>query len=175
MDKRAEANKKVKNSISKALFKLMREKDISKISVTELVKEAKVARMSYYRNYSCIRDVIETYLSDMMDEFKATAPYEVDDIFSRANVLHSYRFFYKHRDTLELLLKCGYSGCWEDIVCMYNEEHGGSMPMSSIERYHLYFAYGSFCASYKKWMNSGFKESPEEMAECLSAFLHLDH
>lgn len=52
MDKRKEANIRVKSSIVDALFMLMKRKPISEITVTEIIKKAGVARVSFYRNYT---------------------------------------------------------------------------------------------------------------------------
>ena len=40
MDKRKEANMRVKNNITKALFQLMHEKSFSDISISELIRVA---------------------------------------------------------------------------------------------------------------------------------------
>ena len=50
MDKRKEANQRVKKSITDALFSLMQEKKLSDIRITELIERAGVARASFYRN-----------------------------------------------------------------------------------------------------------------------------
>ena len=51
MDKRKQKNQEVKQAITEAFFRLMRRREDTEISVTDLVREAKVARVSYYRNF----------------------------------------------------------------------------------------------------------------------------
>ena len=51
MDKRKEANRQVKDKITDALFALLKEKPLHELSVTEITQRAKVARVSFYRNY----------------------------------------------------------------------------------------------------------------------------
>ena len=51
MNKRQEANMRVKARITAALLTLLNEKSISDITVTEIISEAGVARASFYRNY----------------------------------------------------------------------------------------------------------------------------
>ncbi|MGC4018400.1 MAG: hypothetical protein QM793_03665 [Muricomes sp.] len=46
MDKRYEANKRVKKNIIDALFRLIQKKNFSEISITDMVTEAGVARQS---------------------------------------------------------------------------------------------------------------------------------
>lgn len=50
MNKRQEANLRVKAHITAALLKLLNEKSISDITVSEIIAQAGVARASFYRN-----------------------------------------------------------------------------------------------------------------------------
>lgn len=52
MNKKQETNAFVKECITEALLKLMNEKAISDITITELVERAGVARASFYRNFA---------------------------------------------------------------------------------------------------------------------------
>ena len=66
MDKRKEANLRVKRSITSALLHLLEKKSISEISVSEIIREAGVARASFYRNYATKESVITTLISDIL-------------------------------------------------------------------------------------------------------------
>ncbi len=57
----------VKREMEKALLRLLSQKPLTDISVTDLVREAKVARVSFYRHFSSIADILET-LSDQVAE-----------------------------------------------------------------------------------------------------------
>ena len=70
MDKRKEANRRVKSSITEALLSLMYQKSFSDISITELIQTANVARTSFYRNYESKEDVLITLIGDVLDQFK---------------------------------------------------------------------------------------------------------
>lgn len=71
MDKRKEANLRVKHEITKALTELMREKDYTDISVSEIVQRAGVSRVSYYRNYQNKEDILTEHLQALMDHFSS--------------------------------------------------------------------------------------------------------
>ena len=60
MNKRIQANVEAKNKIVQALFTLLKKKRFSEITVTDLIKEAKVARATYYRNFECKEDIINS-------------------------------------------------------------------------------------------------------------------
>lgn len=68
---RHESDKRVirtKKSIKAALFKLMEEKDISSITISELTKEANVNRRTFYTHYRNITDILDEIESDLVRE-----------------------------------------------------------------------------------------------------------
>ena len=73
MDKRKEANLRVKKNITEALFALMDKKDFSKITVTDIIEEAKVARASFYRNYESKEDILVTFVIEIFHDFNNEA------------------------------------------------------------------------------------------------------
>lgn len=69
MDKRKEANLRVKNSIVHALMDLMKEKSYEEISISEITVRAGVSRISYYRNYGSKEDILAATLEQLMSLF----------------------------------------------------------------------------------------------------------
>ena len=59
MDKRKLANKQVKDRLLEALITFVGHKDWSKVTVTELIAKAGVARASFYRNFTSVEDFIK--------------------------------------------------------------------------------------------------------------------
>ena len=55
--------KYTKDCLVQALMRLLQEKPLSSISITELAAEAGISRMTYYRNYQSIDDVLLSHLS----------------------------------------------------------------------------------------------------------------
>ena len=68
MDKRKEANLRVKKGITMALFSLMHQKSFSDITISEIIRTAGVARVSFYRNYDSKEDVLLTLIEDILEE-----------------------------------------------------------------------------------------------------------
>ncbi|MGN1093953.1 MAG: TetR/AcrR family transcriptional regulator, partial [Candidatus Neoclostridium sp.] len=60
----AELNKIVRESLQTALVVLLRQKEYSKISITELCKKAGVSRMAFYNNYQTTDDLLESTVID---------------------------------------------------------------------------------------------------------------
>ena len=60
----------IKESLTEALFILMRKKPFEEITITEISKLAGVSRISFYRNFDSKEDVLVKYLFEKsMDEF----------------------------------------------------------------------------------------------------------
>lgn len=60
---------KTRRVIRSALFKLMSEKELSRITVSELCVCAEINRKTFYRHYRTIPDVIEELEGEILDEF----------------------------------------------------------------------------------------------------------
>ena len=64
-------NIQVKQDMYKALLRLIRNKTFSSISVSDITSEAGVSRMSFYRNYNVIEDILTEHLGEVVEEYRA--------------------------------------------------------------------------------------------------------
>lgn len=58
---------RTKKAIKAALFKIMEEKDISSISISELTQEANVNRRTFYTHYRNITDILDEIEGDLVE------------------------------------------------------------------------------------------------------------
>lgn len=58
---------RTKKAIKAALFKIMEEKDISSISISELAQEANVNRRTFYTHYRNITDILDEIEGDLVE------------------------------------------------------------------------------------------------------------
>ena len=113
-----------KRCIADALFELMKVKDISDISVKEIVNKAGFSRMSYYRNFKSYEEALHYFLDMKTSDFQKKKGFnyefnnaldaidrfaiiladedrrEIDDVFVRQNLQHiifdnTHRFIVK--------------------------------------------------------------------------------
>ena len=71
MDKRKEANQRVKDRLFSALVEFAGHKDWSKLTVTELIAQSGVARASFYRNFKSVEDLIDYGIEQMAQRYHA--------------------------------------------------------------------------------------------------------
>ena len=62
---------KTKNSVRNALFELMSEKALAKITISEICVRAKINRKTFYSHYRSPNDVIEELENEVLNEFSA--------------------------------------------------------------------------------------------------------
>ena len=91
--------------ITDALFELLKAKELSQISVTELIQKADVCRASFYRNFYLIEDVIRKYGSAMYEEINRTIPLHRNGIYEHIQAVTCY--LYTERERLGLIEERG--------------------------------------------------------------------
>lgn len=164
MDKRREANLRVKQSITDTLFSLMKERSLADIHITELVDGAGVARASFYRNYCSKEDVLVTLIRDVLDEFGEEIDMESGSFYTYGNVLLSFQYFKKYRSYILNLYCSGFASVLLEELNHFHESVEGSMPSSSIEKYQLYLYIGALFNTAVVWLAEDDKTSPEDIA-----------
>lgn len=165
MDKRKEANLRVKENITAALLKLLEVKSISEISVSEIIANAGVARASFYRNYATKESVLTTLISDALENFRKDIPYDGENFYTYENVRKSFSYFSQYKSQILDLHRFGYGSILLEMLNQFHEEIAGSMPCNSVERYELYIYIGSLYNTAMIWLQSGQKESIDEISD----------
>jgi len=164
VDRRKQANLRVKENITKALFALMKEKSLGSITITELVNGAGVARASFYRNYCSKEDVLVTLIRDVLDVFRGEAGLEQGGLHTYENIRLSFQYFQKYRSYILDLYHCGFASFLLEELNRFHESIEGDMPSSSIEKYRLYLYMGALFNTAMVWLSEDGKTTPEEMA-----------
>lgn len=176
MSKASMDNQRVKNQITEGLFTLLRKKSFSEITVTDIVKEANVARASYYRNFQNKEEIIEAAMDSLWDELMGDIKYDGDEnIFNQENARIGFEkaltcCLVKKADLLTLYHN-GFGSLIQQTFNRYIMEFAGNMPANSATRYKLYFISGAVTNVLIEWLNEGAKEPPREIAAlCVSYF-----
>ncbi len=173
MDKRIEENIRVKNQIAEAFLKLLENcsiEDAETITISEITSKAKVSRMAYYRNFKSKSDIIDYFLTETL--WKELSD-NLSVNFKFWSIEYGTKFFTlmkTRRETLMLLKKHGYTDAVLSAFNRSNEDMIGDMPQNSIERFKIYYAAGASYNAIMHWLETGCKESPEDMAENFAKF-----
>ena len=170
----AQENHSVKKEIAKAFMELMTKKSYMDITVTDIVNNAGVARASFYRNFSSIGDVIDLIADEMYEEL-------VEDILPTMNskderIWRGFLFehFYRFARKKETMSEIGFRNMSVLFARMEQKmkKIEDSNPYSDIS--HKYLSDGKMAlinGITKKWLDTGMKESPEEMIDFIMSFI----
>lgn len=165
MNKRQEANLRVKARITAALLTLLNEKSISSITISEIISEAGVARASFYRNYASKESVITTLITDVLEQFRAEILYDGDNYYTYDNIHRSFEYFSRYEKQILDLHRFGYGSLILEKLNQFHEEVAGNMPQRSAQRYELYMYIGSLYNTGLVWLQYGKKESIDEISD----------
>ena len=174
MDKRLEANIRVKKNITDALFSLMKEKKLQDITVSEIVKKAGVARASYYRNFDSKESILYDFGYKLHNEYISNIRFDLNKSLTYSSILYTFKYYFKYKDFILELCRNDLSYMYLEMLNEFVEDAAGDMPANSIERYKIYCYTGAVFNMSIKWIEGGTKETPEEMAEEMAkAFLEF--
>lgn len=160
--------KKVDKYIINALFELLTVKQLADISATELIAKAGVCRSSYYRNFYILEDVIKAYGKNLFERF-AGIPQHMDE--PRRHMRLVYEQYLSERDKLSILDKRNLLYIIEDSLFDYCSVRINNLSIFK-GKYRAEFYAGASAALIRAWIHSGFKESPQEMADITYSLIY---
>ena len=80
---------KTKKAIYAAFFELLKEKDLSKITITELARKADIDRKTFYLHFNSVSDIYNELGTKMVDILKET----ITDFGEKGLIESSYQLF----------------------------------------------------------------------------------
>ena len=165
MDKRKVANQQVKDRLLAALVEFAGRKDWSKVTVTELVEAAGVARASFYRNFVSVEELVDYGIRQVTERYHAGKPEGREGFRDRALVEYKFRFYQENAPLVLAFHRAKAATSLLDLITDCEIACWGDMPLSTPVRYEVYFYAGAFYNVLLCWLESGAKESPEAMAD----------
>ena len=145
-----------------ALVELMKEKDLDKITITEIVARAGVGRSSFYRHFSSKEDVLLHYIDIIFgspNQYDPESDAEVADyLLARFRKVKENREFFEsldHNDMLRLL----YQQLAVNIQINMETFH------IKRSKYQPIFFTSAETGVLIEWIKEGFPESEEELTQ----------
>jgi len=146
--------------ITDALRKLLKDKPIGDISISELCDLAGIGRASFYRNYESKEDILRRYINEIFKEWADELDKkEIRPLSELLGLLFAH--FGKHRDFYSLLNERNLIYLLKDVIiglCGPKPEH--CKEEAYARAYVVYALYGWI----EVWFQRGMQESAEEIA-----------
>ncbi len=153
-----------RQQLTKALLKLLKKKELADITVSELCEEAGVGRVTFYRNYPDMKDIVRQFLLE--DNREWTETILTDDVPFNEKFRRIFRHFEDNRKVYEILNRRGLTDLLQDVITSaWKLKLDGSLAEAYSSAYLMYLVYGFI----EVWFRRGMIDSSEEMAVLLSA------
>ena len=169
----SQTNIQVKQDMYKALLRLMRNKLFSSIAVSDITSEAGVSRMSFYRNYNAIEDILTEHLGEVVEEYRKKELEEPDIgsetvFYEKKYMLRCFRFFYLHREFIDALITAGMGDLFLAKITEYLiQKWIGTEKGTREENLRISAFAGAIYNMYREWSKGNFLEQPEDVVAIL--------
>lgn len=155
--------------ISMALYQLLQTNSYDDISIKDICNKAGVSRMSFYRSYSKKDDIFLNFCDQKFAEFFSNVKLE-ENITGYDFVLSLFRFLKRFERQLYItkmankldLLRDHFSNYWSFII---SKAQKNDIDLLKVNPLTIPFISGGSFNILVHWIDSGFKETPEQMAE----------
>ncbi len=179
---------RTKEAIREALVDLIEEKGFDAITVKDITTRAKINRSTFYAHYQDKFDLITKYEEEIVHEMTSFAKQKLPDIIAELenNTQHAapfhlavllFEFLDEHSAFLKAVL--GPKGDLSFLtklketiwITMFGNTHTPLVNEDRLlvpSRYLVSYIASAHIGVVQQWLNSGRKESPQEMARILS-------
>ncbi len=162
-----------KRMLKESMLKILKEKELDTINVTELCREAGVNRATFYRHYEIPRDVLMEIQRDLYRELRQQVkmPKSTDEI--RPVIEKLCYYLDDHLELLRILIRSNsdtdFANFMNDIYLELAKEYSHmdvlkKLSKEDIQLLTLYSAGGSYFV-LRSWIMGSIKKSPKEMAD----------
>ena len=172
LDKRELANITVKENLSRALFELLEKKNISEIGISELIERANVARASFYRNFSSLEEILQYELKSITMNYEKECPSNSVKYSDLDYMTWKFAFYKKYARKIMILKESGLASLLINTINQISLKDIDATDFTSESVFSTYFAAGAFYNVTMKWLESGAKESPADIAHLFCSLIN---
>lgn len=153
-------NQYVIQQIMQATFSLLKEKDLSSISISQLCDQAQVGRTSFYRNFEDKKAVIKRIIYQQIDDWNLLEKTEGVDYTAYFSVLT--RFIKDEKEFYDLLRKRELLEVFLEVLLEINgPKEDDENAWAYTKAFLFYGTYGWL----KEWIARGMQETGDELTE----------
>jgi len=153
-----------------ALERLLKKKSFDEISITELAKVAGISRMTFYRHYQNITDVLTSEMTAMIDEL--TTKLNITTVVRHEELVFSMQFLKDHGDFIKILVLAQQQDLLRDNIAQVlarlsaNKKQLQDLNSREFDYYVRYHSTG-LTGVIVDWITKTQPETPEELATFL--------
>ena len=163
-------NKRRKDSqkrIETAFIRLLQDRELNQITVTEIWKAAQVNRTTFYANYLDIYNLADAVQKRLEEEVIGLYQEERERQYNSNNFLKLFCHIKENQIFYKTYFKLGVDGRFQ--LFEYDIHQAAAYYENQYIEYHIEFFRNGLNAIIKKWLQNDCRETPEEIAKIISA------
>lgn len=151
--------------IEKAFIELLQAKELGEITVSEICKKSGLNRSTFYANYADIYELAEKIKENLEKDVMQLYEEEMEGGFNSNDYLKLFRHIQRNQLFYRTYFKLGYDS--KHPIELYDTQQAREYFDNKHIHYHIEFFKNGLNAIVKLWLESGCKETPEEMEEII--------
>ena len=168
---------KTKKAIFQAFSELLKEKELRKITVQEIVDKADISRVTFSKYYLYVYDLYDKIESELLTNIGLITLQLADKTFNEF-FKELINYVYNNRVTFEMVFSPNVTNKLRDKLSriiegilkkIYSEKLGISIDNEDLAYLCCYRSSG-FLAVIQRWVQNGFSQSCENMVKQVSVF-----
>jgi len=168
---------KTKKAIFQAFSELLKEKELRKITVQEVVDKADISRVTFYKYYLDVYDLYDKIENELLTNI-GLITLQLADKPSDEFFKELVTYIYNNRVTFDMVFSPNSTNKLRDKLShiiegifkkIYSEKFGISIDSEDIAYICCYRSSG-FLAVIQRWVQNGFSQSCENMVKQISLF-----
>ncbi len=157
MELQSEISKKF---LANSLVDLLKFKNYEEITVQDIVDKAKMSRMTYYRNFDSVDDILKYYVSNITNDFVYDAYNKYDSKMFKEYMIMLFDHLYEYRDLGNVLLKANKLYFMKEEF----EKLFVSNSLNNKDKYRCSFIAGGLYNIYYNWLINDCRDTPKDLA-----------
>lgn len=170
---------KTRTNIKNSLIDLLAEKNVSKITVTELAEKAMINRKTFYRHYNTVQDVVDDINYDIVNDVISHAKKSDRDGNNLVNQLNFIGIsIVENKEQINKILKNSPEvfGSGRSVELLKRFIEVSIRPVLNFKnetklKYLVEFVVSGFISVYVRWFNDCCAESSEKLADAVNEFV----
>ena len=166
---------KTRTNIKNSLIDLLAEKNVSKITVTELAEKAMINRKTFYRHYNTVQDVVDDIINDVISHAKKSDR-DGNNLVNQLNFIGLS--IVENKEQINKILKNSPEvfGSGRSVELLKRFIEVSIRPVLNFKnetklKYLVEFVVSGFISVYVRWFNDGCAESSEKLADAVKEFV----
>ncbi|MBP3673310.1 MAG: TetR/AcrR family transcriptional regulator C-terminal domain-containing protein [Oscillospiraceae bacterium] len=164
-----------KRLLKEGLLRMLEHQSLEEVNVSALCRESGINRATFYRHFTCPRDVLVDLEMDMMRELGKTLKKPTSVAEAQQYLQEICEYLYVHKDLVRVLIRCKTD---EDLVGVLREcnqrvcdlrgefRHIGQLDPDCLRLISTFMYSGGYYL-IRQWLTEDIHKTPAEVAQLL--------